>query len=378
MTRQEISEIKKTFKINNCSVTRICGCYVDFNKNIKDRWEKPFLSMDEEDLFKYLEIFRKCFSGGLEKNLFNIPISTKEVRDSLLELRDSQLKDNDKLDEFYENIIDTYDYVGNYLILTIHDVYDIPGKTRDGIEMEDASDEVYEYILTCICPVKLQKPCLGYDREKKEFTHIERDWLLSPPELAIVYPAFNDRSEDRDAALLYARNLQIPDKEFIERFLGYSINMNHNEERATFESILEETLGAADLKEVRAVHETLLELAVEHNNDPEPYKLDKEEIENILHASGISEEKMKRFDTAYHGNVNKDLTLDNIVNRKSFKVDTKTASIRMDPEYANEISIQEINGRACLVMNIIGDVRVNGITVCGEPGSSTGGADERS
>lgn len=36
MTKQEISEIKKLFTPKNCSITRICGCYVDGEK-IKDR-----------------------------------------------------------------------------------------------------------------------------------------------------------------------------------------------------------------------------------------------------------------------------------------------------------------------------------------------------
>ena len=36
MTKQEISEIKKLFTPKNCSITRICGCYVDGEKNKKD------------------------------------------------------------------------------------------------------------------------------------------------------------------------------------------------------------------------------------------------------------------------------------------------------------------------------------------------------
>lgn len=32
MTKQEISEIKKLFTPKNCSITRICGCYVDGEK----------------------------------------------------------------------------------------------------------------------------------------------------------------------------------------------------------------------------------------------------------------------------------------------------------------------------------------------------------
>ena len=35
MNKKEISEIKKQFTPENCSITRICGCYVDGEKNKK-------------------------------------------------------------------------------------------------------------------------------------------------------------------------------------------------------------------------------------------------------------------------------------------------------------------------------------------------------
>ena len=87
-------------------------------------------------------------------------------------MRDSELKDESVLDEFYDKIIQNYYYPGNYLILLIHQVYDIPGKTSDGIDMEDASDEVYNYILCSICPVTLSKP--GLDMLKKAMNFIIR------------------------------------------------------------------------------------------------------------------------------------------------------------------------------------------------------------
>ena len=45
----------------------------------------------------------------------------------------------------------------------IHQTYDIPGMTTDGIEMDDSSDEIYSYILCSICPMKLTKPGLVFD-----------------------------------------------------------------------------------------------------------------------------------------------------------------------------------------------------------------------
>ena len=86
------------------------------------------------------------------------------------------------MEEFYDKVIETYEYVGNYLILIIHDVYDVPGKTSDGIEMEDASDEVYEYIMACICPVNLSKPGLSYNAVENTFQNRIRDWVVSLPE----------------------------------------------------------------------------------------------------------------------------------------------------------------------------------------------------
>ena len=40
MNKKEISEIKKQFTPNNCAITRICGCYVDGEKNKKDQAER--------------------------------------------------------------------------------------------------------------------------------------------------------------------------------------------------------------------------------------------------------------------------------------------------------------------------------------------------
>ena len=58
MNKKEISEIKKQFSPANCSITRICGCYVDHEKEKKMEMKKAFLSMPEEEAFKYFDIFR--------------------------------------------------------------------------------------------------------------------------------------------------------------------------------------------------------------------------------------------------------------------------------------------------------------------------------
>ena len=55
MNKKEIAEIKKQFTPANCAITRICGCYVDAEKNKKTKIKEAFLSLPEEEMFKYFD-----------------------------------------------------------------------------------------------------------------------------------------------------------------------------------------------------------------------------------------------------------------------------------------------------------------------------------
>jgi hypothetical protein len=75
-------------------------------------------------MFKYFEILRKSLSGTIGKNLLNLEFPLKSeteggTQEFLLRLRDSRLKDDALLEQFYDRIIESYEYVGNYLILLI-------------------------------------------------------------------------------------------------------------------------------------------------------------------------------------------------------------------------------------------------------------------
>ena len=50
MNKKEISEIKKQLTPDNCAITRLCGCYVDGEKNKIAQIKDAFLSLPEEEL----------------------------------------------------------------------------------------------------------------------------------------------------------------------------------------------------------------------------------------------------------------------------------------------------------------------------------------
>lgn len=367
MVKAEISEIKKLFKINTCSVTRICGCYVNGDKDIINTWNQNFLAMDEEDLFKYMDLFKKCLSGALNKTLFNIKPNQRTCEE-LHQLKRSKLQDEDMLIEFYQRIIDDYEYVGNYLILVIHDVYDIPGKSSDNLDMEDASDEVYEYIMACICPVSLATPALGYSKEKNIFTHVERDWLLKSPEVALLYPAFNDRSEDREAALYSVKSMDSSKKDFAVNTMGAVIEWIPGEEKDIFQNVIEQVLGYdRSIEDISNLNKQVIRLAEETKYDPEKEKIGIEDVRKLLQAAGIKADKIGALDRIYieeTGSLDAEISLDNIVNRRAFTVKTGNGTLKMEPERAHNVEIKVIDGVPCLVLQLEDRyIEVNGMDV---------------
>ena len=77
--------------------TRICGCYVNSEKEKQLEMKEAFLSLSDEEMFKYFDIFRKTLSGTIGKNLLNMEFPLQQeleggTQEFLLKLRDSGLK----------------------------------------------------------------------------------------------------------------------------------------------------------------------------------------------------------------------------------------------------------------------------------------------
>ena len=371
MIKAEINEIKRLYTPSNCSITRICGCYVDGEKNKKTEFKEAFLSLPEEEIFKYFELLRKTLSGTLGKNMLNLefPLVSEEAGSTqvfLLRLRDSKLKDDSLLDEFYNRIIGSYEYVGNYLILLVHDAYDVPGKTSDGLTMDDASDTVFEYILCCICPVNLSKPGLSYDAQANEFHNRIRDWIVEMPDTGFLFPSFNDRCTDIHSALYYTKNPEEAHPEFVDGILGAVLPLSAGSQKETFQALIEETLGEdAEYEIVKNIHENLTEMMEEHKEIPEPLTLDKHQVRNLFEKSGVEEEKLTDFEMLYDAAAgeNTSLMVSNVANTRTFEVKTPDVIVKVNPERADLVNTMLVEGRRCLVIELSDHVEVNGISI---------------
>lgn len=370
MNKKEVTEIKKQFTPHNCAITRICGCYVDGEKEKKTELKEAFLSLPEEEMFKYFDIFRKSLSGTIGKNLLNMefPLETESeggTQEFLLKLRNSRLTDDDLLTEFYNRVIDSYDFPENYLILLIHAVYDIPGKASDGTEMFDASDEVFDYILCCFCPVKLSKPALSYHADENSFHERIRDWIVEMPDAGFLFPAFNDRSTDIHSLLYYSKNAENLSNGLTDVLLGCVPPLTAGSQKETFKALIEETLGDdCEYEVVKNIHENLNELIEQNAENPEPLELAKAEVKYLLAKSGVEEAKLETFDKHFDAAAgeNTSLLAANVANTKKFEIKTPDITIQVNPECADLVETRIIDGRKCLVIAVDDRVEINGIS----------------
>ena len=372
MNKTEITEIKKIFKKDDNGITRICGCYVDAEKNKRMELKEAFYSLPEEEMFKYVDIFRKTLSGTLGKNLMNMefPMEEETKEDGkqkfMMKLVDSGLQDDALLDEFYDMVIQTYEYTGNYFIILIHTAYDIPSITADVIENEDASDYVYNFILCSICPVKLSKAGLCYNPENNSIEDCVRDWIVQVPANGFLFPAFNERNTDIHSLLYFAKNADEIDIDFSYNLLGCTFPIPAKEQKETFHALVEESLGnTCDYETVKTLHENLNEMIEENKENPEPLELDKEDVKKILSSCGVSEEKIDVFEEKFTENVGEDqkLVADNIANLRKFEVKTPNVTIQVNPDRTDLVNTQIIDGVPCIVIECSDEVEVNGIRV---------------
>ena len=371
MNKKEVLEIRKQFTPANCAITRIAGCYVDHEKNKKMESKSAFLSLPEEEAFKYFDIFKKTLSGTMGKNMLNMefPIDQEMpggTQEFLMKLKASKLEDDMLLEEFYDKVIATYEYAENYYIILIHAMYDVPGRSSDNLEMFDASDEVYEYLVCSICTVSLSKAGLSYNAESNCIQDRIRDWVVDMPDKGFLFPAFNDRSTDIHGVLYYTKKSEDLQPELIEQLLGARMPMSANTQKETFQMLIEDTLGEdGDYETIRNIHDTLNDMIEEHKEEQEPLQLDKTDVRKVFEKSGVSSEKMECFDQNYEETAGEKTSLlaTNITETKKFQIETPDIVIKVNPERADLIETRVIDGRQCLVIAVDDHIEVNGVNV---------------
>lgn len=305
MDKKSINELRRRLKKDGCTFTKICGCYIDDNKNKVTNLDEIFLNLEDEEYFKYLEIAKKVLSTNVGNNILELNFPLEEEKPGghqqfLLGLKKSGLKDQGLLDTFYDMVIEKYNSLGNYLILLFHDVYDVMTKTTDNNKL-DESEEVYEYIICAICPMVLSKPGLGYNKDKNKISTLNREWFVGMPKTGFVFPAFIDRSSDIHSVLMYTADSKNVHTEMIEDILGCREKLTYAQQQDVLTDMVLEVTGEDMVKDV--MDTVNIELAHVSDENPESY-VSKEHIKSALEHAGIAENKAVNIGDQYMSSIN--------------------------------------------------------------------------
>ncbi|MBR6391321.1 MAG: DUF4317 domain-containing protein [Lachnospiraceae bacterium] len=247
MNKRDVMELRRRFKKDNCTISRLAGCYVDAYKNKLLTFNENFLNLPEDEFYKYMDLAKKTLGGTIGNNLLELEFPGEEEEPGgrqqfYMGLKSSDLKNEDLLERLYDLVIENYTHTGNYLILVFKDTYDIMSRTSDNMKL-DESEEVYEYILVSICPVDLSKPGLGYREDENRIGSRIRDWIVGAPETGFLFPAFNDRGADIHRVDYYIRDAKDSHPEFIEEVLGCGVRRTATELKQTFQAIVRSAYG---------------------------------------------------------------------------------------------------------------------------------------
>lgn len=373
MNEKEIAEIRRRFRPEKSNISNVRGCYVNEKGEIVSEFNQSIATMPEDEAEKFLSILKRTLSGTLSKNLIDIEFLTQQVVEGeehkhLMTLRDSHLKDEEAIHAFFEKVIRSVTMEDNYLILLAYDTYDIPYRSKDGERQDDASSEVFSYILCSICPVKMTKPALSYYAYENEFRSRNVDWLVSPPELGFLFPAFDDRCANIYNALYYTRNTAENHTGFIDTIFNSAIPMPAEVQKETFQEILGSTLeDECDFKIVQAVHGELQGMIEEHkvNKEEAPLMISKGTVKHILKAHGVSDERVtafeEQFDTQFGAEMN--LSPKNIVDTKQIEVTVPDVKIHVNPNRENLVETRIIDGTKYILIRADEGVELNGVPV---------------
>ncbi len=372
MNQREIGEIRRRIRRDRTNITTVYGCYVNGQKEIISCFQQSVAMMPETEAEKYFSVLKRVLTGTIGKNLIDISFQTQQVISGaehkfLMDLRKCALKDDTLRMELFHKIIETVSFEESFLILVGCDSYDVPFKSSDDETQEDASNEVYQYLICAVCPVKQTKANLQYDAQEKEFHDPGISHVVCQPEVGFLFPAFDDRTTNLYHANFYTRSAKISNQALIDKLFNVQAPRPAAEQKKSFESLLSSSLDdACSYQVVQSVHDGLRQCIELHkqSRSKENLMVSKELMKSALKECGVSERHVAKFSLGYDETFGMDAQLHpkNIIDNR-FEIATADVSIKVNPERTDLIETRIIDGVKYILICADENVEVNGVSI---------------
>ena len=119
------------------------------------------------------------------------------------------------------------------------------------------------------------------------------------------------------------------------------------------------------IETAKEIHTKLVEKSLEKENLPSAGMLSKKELLQVIDKE-LNADQVKDIDEDYDKTVGKenDITIKNLVNPKKMVIQTGTAKVEIDSEYADMVETKRIDGRLYLAVPLTSnDILVDGCAV---------------
>ena len=382
MDKKEIAEIRRILTKDHCRIDKIAGCFVGEDGAVIAQIKDTFHALSEEDTAGYLELFRKALTGKIGRNLYSMEFPLSEEQQGgrqaqLYQLLRSQFTEPGLIERLCDRIVQNLDHAGRHLILLGTGAYDIPSKTSDGEEMEDASDYVYQFVICCICPVVEVKEGLCFDEETLSFVSKRSDLGVQMPMLGFLFPAFNDRMPDIHELLYYAKNEDERHLELVDELVGAEeVPATESVQKEIFTELVEKTLGrACNFENVKTLTENVNEMIREDKEQgaEAPLELGRSQVLHLIAQTRPAEERSEieeSFEKAYEETVGTEqpFRAESIGGRTVMEIKSPSIKISVKSDMTALITTKIIDGREFLMIPVQDDIEVNGIRI--RPGTA--------
>lgn len=203
--REDMLELtRRMTPARNC-FDRIAGAYIDDLGEVDESFNVHFGKLSGSEKAKNLALVKAVpFSEtNLQLKEYTFPETMKgknSMWQLLVTMQQCGLKNDALMEVFYEQIADGYPVDYPFAVYVFHGVYDVPLKAKDKESLWE-SEEVYDFIVCILSPLK-------------------GEYELDEPVFGFLYPAFSDRSADKNKINIFHADPQQMEEGLMYKLLG--------------------------------------------------------------------------------------------------------------------------------------------------------------
>lgn len=368
MNKKEVAKIRRQMSSKSGSVKKIAAYFVTTDKQCIPLNTNPINLMSDAELKQYFTIFKHVLTGREGSKIHNLEFSNEAEKkghpqDMLMSIKNDGLSNSEDLSRFIRLLMDNYESEDSYFILFLHGCYGLPTKLNDDESLND-SEEIYNFIVNCICPAKLSKNSLSYSVGEPELKSLDSTYIVPNPNFGFVFPSLNDWKTDIHAILAYTKNLTVSYEPMFSRVLGCKMPLSETEHVDVFSKLTDTAFGGScSFTEAAGIQMSLNEEIQKHkeSNSTEPLKMGRDELASVLNDNYATD--IDSFEEQYEELMgDESFIVENLVESKNTIIKTDCFKINIPTDNLHLVSIREIDGIKCLVIKPNnGKIEINGV-----------------